>query len=349
MSVTFGHSGSKTNIAVSASRDQTCVVWDYFTGMALHTFLLLSPPLCLTLDPVDRAAYVGYEGGSVQVVDFYKQSSPRSQLHDPAHDAVPTRSLESDRLAMPRGLDSDILCIQVSYDGTIILSGHDDGKVHTWDVARGKYQRQIVDFAAPITNLAMLRPTGFSYNNSHHKQLIKLHQVVKPRYESFAGSNKSDAAVPLDYKITAQLKSNLPLSDPGKHDILHEALTNSCFPAELLDEAAIELSAPQNSANGRDSIAVTDLQTQNANLSKQLKEANAKVRERDREDWKRQQDDELKAARKKKRRLSRIRADEIQRKQAMGEPIDDEDVEMDGDGNMEDDLSSDTDELTNSD
>ena len=330
----FGQIGGKNDIAVSVSRDETCVVWDYLTGMALHTFLLLSLPLCLALDPVDRAAYIGYEGGDVQLIDFYKEPSTRSQLHDPAMDAMPTQTPESDRLKL-NGDKSDVLCIQVSYDGTLLLTGHENGKVNTWDVARGRYQRQIVDFSAPVTNLTMLRPTGFVNTKAPS---IKLHRVNKPRYESFANASNGGARIPKNYKITAELTSNLPLSGIKPDDMFREAWKEACYSAEPLDDS-----------DGEDITAMSDLRSENASLLKQLKEANDKIRERDREDWKRQQDDELKATRKRKRRLTQSQLDEIQRKQEMGEPIEDGEMEMKEGADKEGDLSSDTDEITDSD
>ncbi|SLM34719.1 WD40/YVTN repeat-like-containing domain [Lasallia pustulata] len=147
--LTVGHSASNTNIAVSASKDNTCIVWDYHTGAALHTFLLPSTPLCLTLDPADRAVYAGYDDGSIQLVDFYKNASLTQALHDPALQSTPTQALPSDRWALPSAATSAALCLDVSYDGTSILSGHQNGKVQIWDIAKGRYNIQLADFSAP--------------------------------------------------------------------------------------------------------------------------------------------------------------------------------------------------------
>ena len=342
--VAFGHGGHKTNIAVSVSRDHTCVVWDYHLGKILHTFMLASSPFCLTLDPVDRAAYIGYEDGSVQMVDFHKTSSMKSKLYDLDQRNTPTQTPETDRWFIPQNITSQVLCVQVSYDGTMLLTGHQDGKVHAWDVARGKHRQQIADFAAPITNLTMLSPTGFLGTEKHS---IKLHHVIKPRYGSFASAAEGNGTVPPDYNFTCQFNTNLLLLDTDDNDIFQKALTHPSFPSSLIDKALSELSGSQSNIIENSSV-VTNLQMQNSLLVNKLKEAKGRLRKQDLQDRKRLQDDEAKAARKRERRLRQLRADEARRKREMGEPVDNGDFVRKGQTD-DSDLSSDTDEITDSD
>jgi len=348
--IVFGHSWSKNNIALSSSKDGTCIVWDYLNNESMHTFLLPTTPLCLALDPADRAAYAGIEDGSIHFIDFYKQSDITHQLYNRDQTSAITQPPPSDQWNSSETSASATLCIQVSYDGTTLLSGHQDGKIHTWDIAKGKYSNRIVEFAAPVTNLIMLRPTGFPYSK---EQNLKFHHVVKPRYENFtdSGSIADGAILSQRYTFTAQLTSNLPL--PGSEDIdtFHRALSHPSLPTSLLEEAAAELSS--SNPNGQDSETLVELRTQNASLSARLAKAEERehiarrgLQQREKEEWKRKQDEEIKAARKKQRRLRRVEVDEVRRKMEMGEPVGDEDVEMAG---PEEDLSSSTDELDDSD
>ena len=293
---------------------------------------------------MDRAAYIGYKDGSVQLIDFHKNSSAKSQLYEVDRRSTPTQLPSTDLLRIPQNISSQALCVQVSYDGTMILTGHQDGKLHIWDVARGKYRQQIADFAAPITNLAMLPLTGFFHTE---KQPIKLHHVIKPHYGRFANSVEGDNMVPLDYNFTCQLNTNLPLPDTEESDIFQEALTHPSFPSSLIDKALSESYGSQSDTSGDDSTIITDLQNQNSLLSKQLKEANEKLRTKDLQDRKRLQDDEVKTVRKKRRRLKQIQIDEAERKREMREPVEDGDAIMNEETN-DDDLSSDTDEVTSS-
>ena len=354
--VVFGHSSSNGNIAVSASKDNTCIVWDYMNGDALHTFLLPLSPLCLALDPADRAVYAGYEDGSVQLIDFYSQGGLIQPLHDLTLQSTPTQPPPSDKWSAPHPSASPILCLQVSYDGTSLLSGHQDGKAHSWDVAAGKYDKRLADFAAPITNIVMLNPVGFSETT---KPAVKLHHVVKPRYESFVTGDHggSGTTIPTKYSFISQFISTLPLPFSADTTSFHQALYHSSFPTTLLEESLAELFSPQmisDATTGSSELA--KLRAQHSALSSQLgiteerhRSAAAMVLEQKKENWRRQQDMDIKAARKKRRRVRRLKNAEVARRKEMGEATDDEDENLNAAGRDEEDLSSSTDEMTESD
>ena len=353
--VVFGHSSSANNIAVSASKDNTCIVWDYQNGDALHTFLLSQSPLCLALDPADRAAYAGYEDGTIQFLDFYTHGGLYQTLHDPIAQSAPTQPSASTIWAAQDHPPTAILCLQVSYDGTSLLSGHRDGKVHPWDVGTGKYEKHLVDFSAPVTNLQMLKPTGFA---NVPEQTLKLQNVVKPRYDSFTNDHhNSGTTIPSNYTLTAQFTSDLPLPGSGGASLFQEALNHPSFPTPLLDEALSEFFLLRNGkTDGEESADVADLRAQNAALSSQLasvvdreRSANSEIQKREKEAWKRQKDEEIKAARKKSRRLKRLHLAEVARKKEMGETVDDEDMTKDASVGEDKDLSSSTDEMLQSD
>ena len=357
VAIVFGHSSSSKNLAVSASKDNTCIVWDYLNGDALHTFLLLSSPLCLALDPADRAVYAGYEDGSIQLMDFYSQGGLTQPLHNPALQSTPTQPSPSNRWSAPDRSASSILSLQVSYDGTSLLSGHQDGKIHVWDVAAGKYDKQLTDLAAPITNMVMLKPIGFS---NLKKLAVKLHNVVKPRYENLVNGDHgvSGVTVPTKYTFVAQFTSTLPLPLSAAPTSFHQALHHSSFPTAFLEESLAELSSPQKVFDAStDSSELANLRAQNAALSSQLGDAEERHRsaaaivlEQKKENWRRQKDEDIKAARKKRRRLRRMKIAEVARKREMGEVVDDEDEDMNEGGEDEEgDLSSSTDEMTESD
>ena len=343
---------------MSASKDNTCIVWDYLNGDALHTFLLPSSPLCLALDPADRAVYAGYEDGSIQLIDFYTQGGSTQPLHNPALQSAPTQPPPSDRWSAPYHSASSSLCLQVSYDGTSLLSGHQDGKIHLWDVAAGKYDRQLTDFSAPVANIVMLKPTGFP---NIKKPAVKLHNVVKPRYESFVNGDHGVSGInlPTKYTFVAQFTSTLPLPLSAAPTSFHQALHHSSFPIALLEESLAELSSPQKVFNAStDASELANLRAQNTALSSQLGDAEERHRsaaaiviEQRKENWRRQKDEDIKAARKKRRRLRGIKTAEAARKREMGEAVDEEE-EGDTDERGQDEekaLSSSTDEMTESD
>ena len=340
-----GHSFSRNNIAISASKDNTCIVWEYSSGELLHTFLLAASPLCLALDPADRAAYAGCDDGSIQFIDFYSEAGLTQQLRKPETSSAPTQPPSNASWPALSQPGAPVLCLQVSYDGTSALSGGEDGKIHTWDLGAGRCALQLAEFGAPVTNLHLLKPTGFSKNT---KPAVKIHNVVKPRYESFTNDNHNSAGtVPSNYTFTAQFTATLATGASSGGDSFHEALCHPSFPPTVLDEALVDFMAWHNQAKaGSNSSDYGELRARNTSLESQLEAALVDIQAREKEDGRRQKDEVVRAEKKKRRRLRRIDVAEIARKKEMGEKIDDEDKEI-GDNIKEDgDLSSSTDELS---
>ncbi|KAL9603596.1 MAG: hypothetical protein Q9219_001099 [cf. Caloplaca sp. 3 TL-2023] len=355
--VIFGHSASKANFALSAAKDQTCLVWDYINGTVLHTYVLSSNPLCLALDPADRAVYAGYEDGSIQRLDFYQKTSLTHPLYDQDQRSTPTQPPLFNRWNLPESSSSPAICVQTSYDGTVLISGHENGKVQTWNIAKGKYDSQLADFTLPVTNLRMLSPTGFPRAPTRN---LKLHNIVKPRYEGSLDSanvTNSSSIIPRNYSFTAQFTSTLPFSNPSSQsDDLDNALTHVSFPDAMFEEGIAELASLNNPSVHRHSNEESEsMRKENAHLTTQLddalrrqREAIAKVIRLEEERLRRKEDDAVKKARKRRRRIRMMKAEQRKRKIVMGEVEDGGGGAAAREGSETGDeiLSSDTDELS---
>lgn len=363
----FGHSSSIANIAISASQDNTCIVWDYISGIALHTFLLPSAPLCLSLDPADRAAYVGYGDGSIQLLKFYKEQSCTHTLEQSSLHSTPSHPPAADRWLLPGSRPSATLCLQVSYDGATALSGHSNGMVETWDVAKGRFQATLADLPTPVTNLKMLSPTGFPIPETSS---VKTHKVVKPRYESSLhafNASSTASGVPANYTFTAQLTStfSVPLSIPSN---FQAALTSPTFPAFLLDASIAEFTALPSANEDPGSQATPDeLGEQNVHLLAQLnaalhtqRDAMSQLLEMDRKIWRMQEEQRVKSERKKRRRERKTNDGTLEEKTAFLQQRREEKTEENSrrenciemrevDEDEVGELSSSTDEMTESD
>ncbi|KAL8657847.1 MAG: hypothetical protein Q9226_001508 [Calogaya cf. arnoldii] len=358
--VLFSHIPGLTSFAISAANDQTCIVWDYLNGIVLQTFLLSDNPMSLALDPADRAAYAAFEDGSIQFIDFYKPNHPLHSLFDPSQQSTPTQPPPSDRWHLQDSSSSPAYSLQISYDSMTLLSGHGDGKVYTWNIAKGMYAAQLADFTLPVTNLIMLPPMGFPVTQTPN---VKLQNIVKPRYESshnVDNDSNGDITIPIDYNFTVQLLSTLPSAGtfPGPSD-LDAALTHPSFPACILEEGIAEITALNNHSFGSldpdDDNESETLRTENKNLKTQLddalrrqREAIAEVLEYDQQNLRRMEEDSVKRARKKRRRIRKMEMEERRRKVVMGEAVEKrKENEVSGaEEEMEEDLSSDTDELS---
>ena len=243
-SLAIGHGHMSTNIGVSAAQDKTCLVWDYRNGDLLHTFLLPLVPLCITLDPADRALFAGLEDGSVQLIDFFKNTphSNGDNGYQGAH--MPTQPSSSDRWQIPMDTPSRALCVSLSYDGTSVVTGHEDGRVICWDVGKGRYASKVCDLQAPVTNIQMIEPEGFPRTQIASTTTSN---VVRPRYESSLGASSALGGLgvfPEKYAFLGLFSSPVPpprlLTEKNVHDCLMDdfdaALEEPSFPSAILEE-----------------------------------------------------------------------------------------------------------------
>jgi len=247
--LTIGHSTSTSNICVSASKDNTIIVWNYHSGDLLRTFLLPSTPLCLALDPCDRAVYAGFEDGSLQVVEFLNANSAINPLYDtnlqttPVQITLPPWTAPSEPGAA--------FCIGLSYDGTSVYSGHATGKIALWDSGRRAFSSELADLNAPVTNLLMLSPFP-------SRSPILASTVVKPKL----GEGQ--------YVFTAQLSKSMSSSD------FDRAVRSQGLPAEMLEDAISRFSRPVTvSSLGSSSSGDEKLRQENEELWKVVNEQRA--------------------------------------------------------------------------
>lgn len=257
-SIAVGHSAGRYNIAVSIAEDSTAIAWDYRTGRLLRTFLLSVNATCLTLDPVDRAFYVGYADGSIQSVDFYKNQSIQHPLHDPSLHSTPVQPSAEDRWAPPSADSGAAHTLTLSYDGMTLLSGHQNGKVLSWNVGRKKYASTVADYTHPITNLIMLPPNGLSYPSLDLTRMS--HTIVKPRYDhTLSESSQPSGTVPADYTFSTHLLPASFSTSSSRPNQFTEAFTHAYFPESMLEEGLAELAAfDQGSPGNAGNSGITD-------------------------------------------------------------------------------------------
>lgn len=271
-SLAVGHSSGRYNIAVSTSKDNTAIVWDYRTGRILRTYLLPSAASCVTLDPVDRAFYVGYDDGSTQAIDFYKNQAIQHPLHDPSLQSTPSQPSAEDRWVPPSADLGAIHTVSVSYDGTTLISGHQSGKVLSWNVGRRKYASTVADYTHPVTNLVMLPPNGLPHPSLDLKRIS--HTIIKPRYDQgLSEVTQNPGAVPGEYAFTTHiLPSTSPVlktaSGERNSNEFTDALAHAFFPHSMMEEGLAELAAlRQPTPNGQTRPATEDTTTAASNDS----------------------------------------------------------------------------------
>lgn len=252
-------------------------MWDYQVGHLLRTFVLSKPPISLALDPCDRAFYAGHEDGTIQLINFFKPSSIINPLHDESLQGISTQAPASDLWDAASQNLGATLCLDVVYEGNYLLSGHESGKVCVWDVASGKYVKELADHGTAVTNLLVLPPTGFL---SAPAPKLTLHQVVKPRYESSfsSASSQDQGIIPLNYSLTAHFTSTIPSKSTTYSSTMDEAFHHPALPKSYLAASLASLASSINgssSANGTATAGDEYLKRQVSELQTTLEDLRA--------------------------------------------------------------------------
>jgi pre-rRNA-processing protein IPI3 len=220
-SLAAGKSSSNTNICISGSKDNTCVIWDYQSGDLLRTLLLPVTPLCLALDPCDRVVYVGFEDTTIQAIELFKPSAAVNSLYDDDLRSTPIQIAHEPLSGAPADIGVPD-CLDLSYDGMTLLSGHQSGKVIQWDAGAKKFATELADLNAPVNNLKILSPF-------EDKRRVRVVNVVKPRLGESS------------HTFTGQFTSTL------ESDSFQDKVCSPGFFTEMLESAIMEFSSPATS------------------------------------------------------------------------------------------------------
>lgn len=200
----------ETSICVSASRDKTCIVWNYHSGHVLRTLLFPSVPLCASLDPCARALLVASENGALFLVEMFGDKP-----------LLGSRSAEQASIVVqvdePLGVaDADAgapACMALSYDGLFVLTGHTKGRIMQWGLTDNAHPTELANLNASVTNIVFVSPLPST-------KLRRPGAVIKP--------NQSKR----QYTLTTQLETNL-----APETRFSRMVTGEGFSADVLDKA----------------------------------------------------------------------------------------------------------------
>lgn len=212
----------ETSLCVSASKDKTCIVWNYRTGAVLRTLLFPTSPLCVALDPCSKGVFVSTENGSVFSVEFF---GPKPLLGPKSEESSTVVQVTSPFCVAPSE-SGPASCLGLTYDGTVLLSGHPKGQIHAWSVTDKQASsgaKELTNLNAAVTNIILDPPL------SRGSRPTKAWNIVKP------------SQVQRAYTLTAQFEADLRsetqfhamLKTPGFSDgTLESAISTFLQPAD---------------------------------------------------------------------------------------------------------------------
>lgn len=147
----------ETSLCVSASKDKTCVVWNYRSGEVLRTLLFPTFPLCAVLDPCTRGLFVSAQDGAIYSVDFF---GAKPLLGPDGEEASTVVQISSPFSAAPAE-SGPASCLGLTHDGTTLLSGHPRGQLHVWtitDRSATSGPKELANLNAAVTGIKFVPP-----------------------------------------------------------------------------------------------------------------------------------------------------------------------------------------------
>lgn len=268
--IACGHSKNNTNFAVSASDDGTCYLWHIETCQTLKTILLPTNAMSVTIDPADRALYFGGQDGHVYSWDMFQHSV--GSITMPAGPST-VQITSKDRWTAPSSDLGATNCLTLSYDGTSLISGHINGALVRWDVAKQRIQNELTNLGQPVTAIEMLKLDGLQ---SRKTPGFKIINVVKPNLEFASLQGTGTLGIPSNYNFHAMITH---ARAPARYDDIYQALTGPGFPQSMIDNALRALvtgpaTAHSSSTDGAADLKAEKLADEVASLKQKLASIN---------------------------------------------------------------------------
>ncbi|KAI8647197.1 WD40-repeat-containing domain protein [Parasitella parasitica] len=159
----------------TASLDHTVKLWDLATGQLLTTFLFPKAVSSVIMDPSETTIFAACED-KIYSVDLYKRRQDQSYKINTVESLGGMSRVESigiksttptaaDQSKTPMlgsmfvGHTGGINSLTLSFDGTILISGAEDGNCIVWDVLSRQPLRKFESHKGPISHVAcFLRP-----------------------------------------------------------------------------------------------------------------------------------------------------------------------------------------------
>lgn len=192
----------ETSICVSASKDKTCVVWNYRSGEVLRTLLFPTFPLCLALDPFTRGVFVSTEQGSIYSVDFFG-SKP---LLGPNSEESSTVVQVATAFSTAPAASGPPTCLGLTHDGTTLVSGHPKGQIHVWSItdrSASSGPKELTNLNAAVTNIVCVPPLAPT------APAVRAWTVVKPSQvqRAYTFSAQFEADLTPETRFAAMVKA----------------------------------------------------------------------------------------------------------------------------------------------
>jgi len=210
-----GFGGIRARI-VTTSLDRTCKIFDLRTKQVIQSFVFPTYLTAVVLDPHETLLFVGGGDSNIYKIDLFQQLGSTSLPFDP------TQLKDEQHRKVLRGHNGAISSLSISFDGSILLSGSQDGTCIVWDPHTSQLLRSFTHHKGPITSVRIrLRPQDLFNLNAKTEKELKEHVTHLKKHKMKLAENEGESK-PLHQVATNE---ELAASVWGKDDFSN--FTNS--------------------------------------------------------------------------------------------------------------------------
>lgn len=195
-SLTFNKGLNNDIKLITSSLDSTVRIYSLTsTAELITTIVATSPVTSLAVDPAFRSLYIGMLNGQIRTVELYKVN-PRSKIIEavgglgkivtlkPDVDYLETITCHEDhhRSIIQSGVDVSITQLKLSFDGTLLISGDNQGSLFVIDITTKQVRKKLKELVGAITNIELwtIKADDKKFeNNGVDKNLSRTIPVLK--------------------------------------------------------------------------------------------------------------------------------------------------------------------------
>ncbi|ORX94622.1 WD40 repeat-like protein [Basidiobolus meristosporus CBS 931.73] len=154
-----GSGGLKFARVVTSSLDHTCKVWDLASGSLLTTLLFPSFVSAVAMDITETRVFAATGDSNIYQVNMYKSQADRGHSSFESVGGMGTvvsAGINGESSLLFKGHTEPAHSLALSFDGTLLISGSEDGSAMVWDVTSRQMLRSFTQHKGPITNVAVI-------------------------------------------------------------------------------------------------------------------------------------------------------------------------------------------------
>jgi pre-rRNA-processing protein IPI3 len=176
-----GHGTLSSARVCTASLDHTVKLWDLATGQLLTTFLFPKPVSCVVMNPSETMLFAACEDKIYSVELFKRRQDQTYKINNveslggmgrvesvgiKASTFAGQESKEPSLGAVFSGHTGTINALTLSFDGTTMISGAEDGNCIVWDVLSRQPLRKFENHKGPVSHVScFIRPLELQPNH----------------------------------------------------------------------------------------------------------------------------------------------------------------------------------------